>query len=404
MTALTTHEAAQRLGVKVETLYAYVSRGLIERHRSVDGRSVFDPRAIETLARRGRPRQSSRSTSLNMLIETRITSLSPQGVRYRGELSSELALTSRFEDVADLLWLGELAAGNSSSWQGSVLPTDPDADLIGAVRVIVAEASTRPPAATGLDAASVAITGRHLIATVVDSLPPAGPTRIPQLVLPRRAGDAPRASIPATIAGRLWTRLSPRRPQPGMLAVLNAALVLLADHELAASTMAVRVAASTHANPIAVVSTGLGALSGPLHGGASIDVRLMLERAAEIGATRAVAEIIDARRRVPGFGHRVYVDADPRAVVLLRLLRDVVGRSRTLNLVDDVHEAVGRRIERHANIDFALGAMGMVGGMPIDGGEVVMSIARMAGWLAHAIEEYQEAPLRFRPRASYIGP
>ena len=99
----------------------------------------------------------------------------------------------------------------------------------------------------------------------------------------------------------------------------------------------------------------------------------------------------------------MYVEADPRAVVLLRLLRATWGRTRLLTVVDDVHAAVRSRIDQEANVDFALAAMAMLGGMPADGGEVVMSIARMAGWLAHAIEEYDEAPLRFRPRASYIG-
>ncbi|HEY4332454.1 MAG TPA: helix-turn-helix domain-containing protein, partial [Ilumatobacteraceae bacterium] len=95
---MTAPEAARRLGVKVETLYAYVSRGLLERQPAADGRSsLFDVRAVERLALRGRPRQSSRSTSLNMLIETSITSLSPTGVRYRGHLSSELARTHTFE-------------------------------------------------------------------------------------------------------------------------------------------------------------------------------------------------------------------------------------------------------------------------------------------------------------------
>ncbi|MCU1392292.1 MAG: binding domain protein excisionase family [Ilumatobacteraceae bacterium] len=406
MQGLTTQEAARRLGVKVETLYAYVSRGLVVRERSADGRtSSYDPRAIEALARRGRPRQSSRSTSLNMLIETGITALSPQGVRYRGRWSSELAVTHSFEEVAELLWLGTgvtTARPPHERWIGEPLglPAAAEgADLVGQLRIAAAVASAHLPPAGGLDAASVAVAGRRLIASITDALPVAGDGRVPRLVLP-----APARPIAGSIAGRLWTRLSPRRPQPGMLAVLNAALVLMADHELAASTLAVRVAASTRADPAAAVTTGLGVLSGPLHGGASIAARSMLMRAGEVGAVRAVAEILDAGRRIPGFGHSVYVEADPRAVVLLRLLREVGGRSRVVTVVDDVHEAVGRRIDQAANVDFALAAMTMVGEMPAEGGEVVMSVARMAGWLAHTIEEYGETPLRFRPRASYVGP
>jgi citrate synthase len=189
-----------------------------------------------------------------------------------------------------------------------------------------------------------------------------------------------------------------------MLAVINAAMVLLADHDLAASTFGVRVAASTRAEPGAAVVAGLGVLSGPLHGSASRVARHMFERASEIGAARAVGEILAAGQRIPGFGHSIYVDTDPRAVVLLDLLRRAGGRTRAMDIVDDVLAAVNERIEQHANVDFALGALGLVTQMPLDGGEVIMSVARIAGWLAHAIEEYAETPLRFRPRASYIGP
>ena len=398
MATMTAREAAQRMGVKVETLYAYVSRGLVESHPAPGGRaSVFDARAIEALARRGRPRQSSRSSSLNLLIETRLTALSPQGVRYRGHLSSDLARDHTFENVADLLWLGVLDS-RRDPWRGTTFTGIEGLSLGDALRMIVAMAMAASPKDEPLDPTSVAIAGRHLVATIVDSLPLAGDGRAPRLVLP--AGGPP---IRSTIAGRLWTRLSPRRPQPGMVAALNGALVLLADHELAASTLGVRVAACTRANPYAVVTAGLGVLSGPFHGGASRVARQMLDRAADVGPARAVAEMMRSRQRIPGFGHSVYVDIDPRAKVLLDLLRRAGGSSRMMAIVDELRAAVVERVGREPNVDFALAAMTAIAGMPADGGEVVMSIARTAGWLAHAIEEYGEAPLRFRPRASYIG-
>ena len=400
---MTSREAARRLGIKIETLYAYVSRGILESQVSADGRSsMFDPRAIEALARRGRPRQSSRSTSLSMLIETRLTSLAPSGVRYRGVPAADLAMTHRFEDVADFLWLGDLRS-TRDPWTGEVLRIDPGLSLGDSLRVIAATAAASLPRAASFAPADVAAVGRRLVATITDSLPLAGDGRAPRLTLP---DDESSHSTPirSTIAGRLWTRLSPRRPTPGMLAVVNAAMVLLADHDLAASTFGVRVAASTRADPGAVVTAGLGVLSGPLHGSASRITREMFDRAGEVGATRAVGEILGAGKRIPGFGHSVYVDIDPRAVVLLDLIRHATGRTRAMDIVDDVFAAVSARIDQHANVDFALGALTLLTGMPPDGGEAIMSIARIAGWLAHAIEEYAEAPLRFRPRASYIGP
>ena len=397
---MTSREAARRLGIKVETLYAYVSRGILESQVSGDGRtSMFDPRAIEALARRGRPRQSSRSTSLSMLIETNLTTLAPSGVRYRGVPASELAMTRRFEDVADFLWLGELRS-TRDAWTGEIVRIDPGLPLGDSLRVIAATAAARLPRTASFAAPDVAVVGRRLVATITDSLPLAGDGRAPRLTLPDDESSTP---IRSTIAGRLWARLSPRRPAPGMLAVVNAAMVLLADHDLAASTFGVRVAASTRADPGAVVTAGLGVLSGPLHGSASRIAREMFDRAADVGALRAVSEILSAGRRIPGFGHSVYLDVDPRATVLLDLLRHAAGRTRAMDIVEDVLAAVNARIDQHANVDFSLGAMSMIADMPPDGGEVIMSVARIAGWLAHAIEEYTEAPLRFRPRASYIG-
>jgi citrate synthase len=404
--AMTSRQASRRLGIKIETLYAYVSRGIVHSQPSADGRtSTFDPREIEALARRGRPRQSSRSTSLSMLIETRLTSLSATGVRYRGLLSADLALTHTFEDVAELLWLGRLGTSREP-WAGTAFEAEHGLGLGDSLRVTAARAAAHLPRATTFAAADVAVVGRRLIATLTDSLPIAGDGRVPRLVLPTDAisgGSTASAPLRSTIAGRVWTRLSPRRPSSGMLAVVNAALVLMADHDLATSTFAVRVAASTRADPGAVVNAGLGVLSGPLHGSASTICRRMLDRAVEVGATRSVAEILASGQHIPGFGHSVYVGVDPRAALLLDLLHRCSGRNRAIDIADDVHTAVVERIDQQANVDFALATLTMATGMPLDGGEVIMSIARVAGWLAHAIEEYDETALRFRPRASYIG-
>jgi citrate synthase len=399
MRAMTAHEAAQRMGVKVETLYAYVSRGVLSRELGPDGRSsVFDRREVEALALRGRPRQSSRSTSLNMLIETRLTELTAHGVRYRGLPASELALSHTFEQVAELLWLGALPDGYEP-WPGDRVTQPGGLSLVHSIVATVALAggSASLPSDRGAVGPEVAAAGRWLIGTVVDSMANAAGIRPPRLVLD---GGAP---ISRSIAGRLWTRLSRRRPPPGMLGAVNAALVLLADHDLAASTFGVRVAASTRADPAACVAAGLGVLRGPLHGGSSVMARALLEEASNVGAARAVGNLLRDRRRVPGFGHKVYTGADPRATVLLQLLAAASGGSRVVRVVDDVCAETLDRTGQAPNVDLALAALGLANDMPIDAGEAIMATARMAGWLAHVIEEYGEAPLRFRPRASYIG-
>jgi citrate synthase len=282
-------------------------------------------------------------------------------------------------------------------WEGPTVDVPRTAGPLTSMQIAVATMGASDPGPHPTDAVSVAGVGQRLVAGLVDSLPVAGDGRCPRLTLP---GCAPRRS---TIAGRLWTRLSPRRPPPGMLVVVNAALVLLADHDLAASTFAVRVAASTRADPYAVVSAGLGALRGPLHGGASVLARALLDDAAEVGAARAVGAILRDGRRVPGFGHKVYTGADPRATVLLELLAEVPGARRAVQLADDVCRETAHHTGKAPNVDLALAALGAANGMAADAGEALMAVARVAGWLAHAAEEYQEAPLRFRPRARYLG-
>jgi citrate synthase len=173
---------------------------------------------------------------------------------------------------------------------------------------------------------------------------------------------------------------------------------------LAASTLAVRVAASAHANPFAVVTTGLGVLSGTLHGGASRPARALLDDALTRGAGPAVTALASTGQRAPGFGHKVYAGIDPRAEVMFELLRRSSGAHHVLAVADDVCAEVRKRFDREVNIDFAMAAFTHVSDMPPDAAEVIMAISRTAGWLAHAIEEYREVPLRFRPRARYVGP
>jgi citrate synthase len=399
--ALTADEAARRMGVKIETLYAYVSRGVIESVPSGTGRTrLFDARAVEELARRGRPRQSSRSSSLNLLIETRLTALSPTDVFYRDVSSRQLARTHTFEQVAELLWLGHVPDAHRP-W--TALPIDlrtsADVSLSDALRIGTAHVMALAPSVEERTPIAIGCAGKLLIASIVDALPAAGDGRTPRLVLP--AGGPP---LRGTIAGRLWTRLSTRRPDPGMLAVLNAALVLLADHELAASTLAVRVAASTRANPYAAALTGLSVLNGPLHGGMSRRARAMIDEAIATGPARAVTNARFTNGAVPGFGHKVYIDADPRATALLGLLEPIARDTRTFGIIEALQVEATARGGHGPNTDFALAALGRLAGMPPSSGEAIMAVARIAGWLAHAIEEYSEPPLRFRPRASYIGP
>jgi citrate synthase len=260
----------------------------------------------------------------------------------------------------------------------------------------------------------VAAAGRAIIAGLVDCLPPAGAanqqTGAGNQQTPTRAGNqqasagAGNQQTGAGIPARLWPRLCPDDPPPGLLDALRAALVLLADHELAASTLAARVAASVRADPYAVVATGLGAVGGALHGGASLGAETMLAAAQDAaGAPRVVGDLLRRGERVPGFGHFVYRGGDPRAGLLLAMVRRAVPASPRLAVVDSVLAEMHRRALPEPNIDFALAVLASCAGMIRGAGEAIFAVARTAGWLAHALEEYTARTPR-RPRAVYTGP
>jgi citrate synthase len=260
-----------------------------------------------------------------------------------------------------------------------------------------------------LHPAAVTAAGRSLVAGLVDCLPRLGPRPAdPAPALGRRGQEAARQGSsppgPASIAARLWAGLSSLEPEPGPVGAVDAALVLLADHELAASTVAARVAASVRADPYAVASAGLAVVSGTLHGGASLGIEALLD---EIDRADQAAAVVGARlrrgERLRGFGHRLYPDGDPRAAALLARLRATAGGSPRMQVVEALLEAAARRGLPDPNVDLALAALAHVAGMTRGAAEAIFATARTAGWIAHALEEYdRNTPIR--PRALYTGP
>jgi citrate synthase len=399
---LSTAEAAERLGVKPATLYAYVSRGLLGRERSPDGRtSTFDPAEIDRLARPGRTRRGRRP-SAELVVPSALTAIDRGLPWYRGLAVPELAGTRSFEEVAEWLWTARFP-DPVPAWRASQPALDagrraqaalpPAALPLERIRVIAAALPAGDELRLELRPAAVTAAGRSLIAGLVDCLPrptPGGP------------GFPPPGA--GSIAARLWTGLSPFDPEPEPVGVVDAALVLLADHELAASTVAARVAASVRADPYAVASAGLAVVSGTLHGGASLGIEALLD---EVDRPDQAASVVGARlrrgERLRGFGHRLYPGGDPRAATLLARLRDTAGGSPRMQAVESLLEAARRRGLPEPNVDLALAALAHVTGMTRGAGEAVFAVARTAGWIAHALEEYdRNTPIR--PRAVYTGP
>jgi citrate synthase len=399
-------EAAERLGIKPASLYSYVSRGVLTPRRGPDGRaSLFDAAQIAGLARHGRPRRAPGGAEL--VIQSELTEISGDRLRFRGHDVIALATSRSFEQVASLLWTdtfaeadapwratGEAIAAGTAAQAGLPADTYP----LERLQVIVPAVAATDRLRLHLDRPAVMAAARSLIAAMVDCLPAAGQDA---------AGDG--ASGPGaaggddSIAGRLAPKLCQRPPPEGLITALRAALVLLADHELAASTLAARVAASVRADPYAVVGTGLGAMSGALHGGASLGAEvLLLSARGPADAPRVVGELLRRGERIPGLGHFVYQAGDPRAVLLLDLIRKAAPDSDRMAVAEAVLAEARRRALPAPNIEFALAALSAVAGMTPGAGEAVFAVARTAGWLAHALEEYARAT-PIRPRGVYTG-
>jgi citrate synthase len=145
-------------------------------------------------------------------------------------------------------------------------------------------------------------------------------------------------------------------------------------------------------------------LEGPLHGAASgLAHRLLLDVLDRGGAAPVIAEELRAGRRIPGLGHRLYPGEDPRARALFALLEEVPDAAPALAAARDVVATTARHTPLHANVDLALAVLTVASGMPSTAGETVFAVARTAGWIAHALEEYGERPLRMRPSGRYVG-
>jgi citrate synthase len=454
---LTAAEAARRLGVKPQTLYAYVSRGMLTRHPAPDGRrSLFERAEIERLA--ARSRHGGRAGGLEVIVDTRLTLIDPAGaLYYRGQDATRLARETTYEHVAELLWGAETPAAGAWVAAGGgldvVVPVAAGGGHDAAVAAAAAsafdaatpavtggafDAAVRPASGGARDAATPAVTGGAFdaatpgapgggVAVVVPSgTRPADRLRV--IVALAAAGDPlrndlrpeavrhaargliatmvdglPARSRPvdATIAARLWSRLSDTAPTAAQRRALDAALVLLADHELALAALAARVAASAWANPYLVVLAGLSALGGPLHAGASTAVQRLLATIAGVAEVPAVlGERLGAGETLPGFGHAVYRGRDPRADTLLELI--AAAAPARLGIVEEVLRVAGRHGGPAPNVDLALGALADTFGLIPGAAEAIFAVARTAGLIAHALEEYPYR-LRFRARAAYVG-
>jgi citrate synthase len=370
-------QAITALGVRRQTLYAYVSLGRIRVQPDPDEprRSRYRAADIAALAsRKSRGRKAANVAADAIawgepVLDSSITAVSEGRLYYRGRDAVVLAETQTLETVARLLRGGHGAALKRAPRN----EPPPFATMRLRAFAALAERAGSDPPARGRAALALAVEAASLLDTFADAV--AG-----------RGGAGP---IHERL-GRAWGCA------PAGSEVIRRALVLLADHELNASTFCARVAASTGASLAAACLAGLCALSGPLHGGMAGRVISFAAEARRLGASEAVAARLARGDHIPGFGHPLYPDGDPRAAALLSAFSPP---QELESLARVVHAATGEP----ANVDFALVAMSRALGLPDDAPFALFAVARCAGWIAHALEQTTTGTL-IRPRARYVGP
>lgn len=393
---LSAHDAADRLGVSLTTLYAYVSRGKIDSRPGPDGRSReyraddIDHLIERRQAGRGAAQGAAHSLTWGLpVLETRISLIRPHGHYYRGQSAIAMARSgASLEDTARLLWESgshdPFAAPPPATWPKIIMALLRQPDLpplertAAALPLLVLDA----PHAHSTDAAQRRECAARLLRETAALLCGTRPDRRP---------------IHQLMAAS-W-----RHDDPALQELTRAALVLCADHELNASAFATRVAASTGASLHAAACAGLAALSGPQHGGATARAHALIQQA--LRAPRPIELVRERLRRgdeLPGFGHPLYPEGDPRAALLLQMLADVsprtAGLARMRRLVDAVNDSCGRP----PSLDFALAAIGSLYELEAGAALALFAAGRMAGWLAHALEQQDHGSL-IRPRANYAG-
>jgi citrate synthase len=407
--------AAKHLGIQQRTLYAYVSRGQVRSVAGEAGRPrLYSLADLERLRVRRDARAGHGAVAAGALrwgepvLDSAITAITPRGPAYRGRFATDLAADGvPFENVAELLWSGYLPT-EPVLWPRTAPPIAQVNRLVpygsrplDVMPMLINIAALADPQRGDARPDAIVARGRALIPLLAAALAPEFAA-----ATVTRALTAGRVAVIAARALGLDDSASP---------LIDVALVMLADHELNASSFTARVAASTDADPYACVVAALATLSGPKHGAAA---ELVAKFADEVGGPEHARTAIKALRKKgevpPGFGHTLYPAGDPRATPLLAIARDLVAttrspftrRARTVIAIVDAlaelakHDRVKASAEPSA--DVGLAAMVAALGAQPSAASGLFAVARSAGWLAHALEQ-RAAGFLLRPRARYTG-
>lgn len=368
-------EACRLLGVRPQTVYAYVSRGKLEvMPDPVDARrSLYRAEDVAGLTKRKQAGRKHETLAANTLfgsepsIPTALCAFFRGRPYYRGKDAVELARSATLEDAAQWLWDAEKPVDFAGA--RPVLAGEPGRVAAFAVLGTLAATghSTRGRLTRLLHRESEGLIGQ--VADAFGAEP----------------GDRP-----------LHLRFAKAWKQPAPVAeLLRTAMVLLADHELTSSAFAARIAASTGASLPACLLAGLATLSGPLHGDASGRVHALFSEVERLGDDKVVAHYLSTGLPLPGFGHHLYPDGDPRAAALLAMFEPPEAIAR---FIEKVSSLTGLQ----PNIDVALAALVAHHRLPADAAFGLFATARSVGLLAHSLEQLGVAQV-IRPRGRYVG-
>ena len=395
---MTARQAAAMLGISLPTLYSYVSRGMLHSEPVTDKprvrRYLRDDvlRLVERKEFRSNPTKAAEKGLHwgSPVLQSALTLIDGGRLFYRGLDVITLAEHSTLEQVAALLWTGDAKRSLALFADDDARPPSIPASLFKSIRhlspvercqLILPLAASSDLSAHDLRPAAVAKTGARilrLLFSVVVGFPAAPP--LEQALV------------------RAWTR-NRRSVAPA----LRAALILCADHELNVSAFTARCIASARATPYEVVLGALAAFRGRRHGGISEEVEMLFRDARKVSDCR---QLVVARLRsfgyVPGFGHQLYPDGDPRAQRLISLARSY-GRTSEAELAKRLIQASHALTGDYPNLDFGLAMFARALGLSSEAPIALFALGRTVGWIAHATEQYADDQL-IRPRARYIGP
>ncbi|WP_421361678.1 citrate/2-methylcitrate synthase [Agrobacterium rosae] len=379
--------ASQALGISRATLYAYVSRGLVRTMEGPDDprRRLYSRHDIDRLSKNksvGRKARDVAATTLDWglpVLSSGITLIEDGHLFYRGRDAVKLAEHQTLEKVARLLWSCEdhdpFVKTVNVEWNAALLDLTKDLPLTERCQALLAFVDAGRMTAWQRDNRVLWPSAVALLRSITAAISSSQPSALPVHLHLARVWNIDEAGAD----------------------IIRRTLVLLADHELNASAFATRVVASTGASLGACLDAGLSALSGPLHGGMTSLVEILFD---EIEDARSAAEVVEKRLRrgdgLPGFEHPLYPGGDPRAAALLPLLGP---NEKRQSLIETVAETTGKL----PTVDVALVSIRRELGLPPGAALALFAAGRTVGWIAHALEQFQEKKL-IRPRARYAGP